>query len=39
MSQAVPPNKVLQGRIVEHGSAANMLEPFLDAGALRVVCS
>ena len=32
-------DKVQEGRIVEHGGAANMLEPFLEAGALRVVSS
>lgn len=30
-------DKVRDGRIVEHGGAANMLEPLLEAGALRVV--
>ncbi len=29
--------KVIDGRIVEHGGAANMLEPLLEAGAIRVV--
>jgi hypothetical protein len=29
-------DKVVDGRIVEHGGAANMLEPFLQAGAIRV---
>jgi len=28
-------DKVGDGRIVEHGGAANMLEPLLEAGALR----
>lgn len=28
-------DRVVDGRIVEHGGAANMLLPFLDAGALR----
>jgi predicted ester cyclase len=28
---------VVDGRIVEHGGAANMLLPFLEAGAIRVV--
>jgi predicted ester cyclase len=28
---------VVDGKIVEHGGAANMLLPFLDAGAIRVV--
>ena len=30
-------DKVIDGRIVEHGGAANMLGPLLEAGALRVV--
>ena len=30
-------DRVVGGRIVEHGGAANMLIPFLEAGALRVV--
>jgi predicted ester cyclase len=30
-------DRVREGRIVEHGGAANMLQPFLEAGALRVV--
>ena len=30
-------DKVVGGRIVEHGGAANMLEPMLQAGAIRVV--
>jgi predicted ester cyclase len=30
-------DKVVGGRIVEHGGAANMLEPLLEAGALRPV--
>jgi predicted ester cyclase len=29
-------NRVVDGRIVEHGGAANMLEPLLKAGAIRV---
>ena len=29
-------DRVRDGRIVEHGGAANMLGPFLEAGALRV---
>jgi predicted ester cyclase len=29
-------NRVVDGRIVEHGGAANMLEPLLEAGAIRV---
>lgn len=32
-------DKVLDGRIVEHGGAANLLEPLLQAGAIRVVGS
>ena len=30
-------DRVVDGRIVEHGGAANMLQPFLDAGALEPV--
>lgn len=30
-------DRVRDGRIVEHGGAANMLEPLLEAGALRAV--
>jgi len=30
-------DKVVHGRIVEHGGAANMLSPLLEAGAIRVV--
>lgn len=30
-------DRVSDGRIVEHGGAANMLQPLLDAGAVRVV--
>ena len=30
-------DKVIDGRIVEHGGAANLLEPLLEAGAIRVV--
>ncbi len=30
-------DKVVAGRIVEHGGAANMLEPVLQAGAIRIV--
>jgi hypothetical protein len=29
-------DKVVDGRIVEHGGAANLLEPFLEAGAIKV---
>ncbi len=32
-------DRVVDGRIVEHGGAANMLEPLLEAGAIRVVSS
>jgi predicted ester cyclase len=35
--QGVNVDRVVDGRIVEHGGAANMLEPFLEAGALQVV--
>jgi predicted ester cyclase len=30
-------DKIVHGRIVEHGGAANMLSPLLEVGALRVV--
>jgi predicted ester cyclase len=30
-------DRVVGGRIVEHGGAANLLEPFLEIGTLRVV--
>ena len=30
-------NRVVDGRIVEHGGAANLLEPLLEIGAIRVV--
>ena len=30
-------DRVVEGRLVEHGGAANMLMPFLEAGALRPV--
>jgi predicted ester cyclase len=30
-------NKVVDGKIIEHGGAANLLEPLLDIGAIRVV--
>lgn len=30
-------DKVIDGRIVEHGGAANMLEPLIQAGAVRIV--
>jgi len=30
-------DKVVDGRIVEHGGAANLLEPLLEIGALRIV--
>lgn len=29
-------DRVVDGRIVEHGGAANLLEPFLEVGALRL---
>ena len=32
-------DKVVNGRILEHGGAANMLEPLLAVGAIRVVSS
>lgn len=34
---AVNVDRVVAGRIVEHGGAANMLLPLLEAGAIRVV--
>ncbi len=34
---AVNVDRVLNGRIVEHGGAANLLEPLLEIGAIRVV--
>ena len=34
---AVNVDRVVDGRIVEHGGAANLLGPLLEAGALRVV--
>jgi hypothetical protein len=30
-------DRVVNERIVEHGGAANMLEPLLEVGAIRVV--
>jgi hypothetical protein len=33
---AVNVDRVVDGLIVEHGGAANMLEPLLEAGAIRV---
>jgi len=30
-------DKVVAGRIVEHGGAANLLEPLLKAGAIEIV--
>jgi predicted ester cyclase len=33
---AVNIDRVVDGRIVEHGGAANLLEPFLEIGALRI---
>jgi predicted ester cyclase len=32
-------DRVVDGKIVEHGGAVNMLEPFLDVGAIKVVRS
>ena len=34
---AVNVDRVVDGRIVEHGGAANLLEPLLEIGAIRVV--
>lgn len=34
---AVNVDKVIDGKIVEHGGAANMLEPLLNIGAVKVV--
>lgn len=36
---AVNIDRVVDGRIVEHGGAANLFEPFLQIGAIRVVGS
>jgi predicted ester cyclase len=33
---AVNIDRVVDGRIVEHGGAANVLEPFLEIGAIRI---
>jgi predicted ester cyclase len=33
---AVNVDRVVDGRIVEHGGAANLMEPFLEIGALRI---
>jgi predicted ester cyclase len=33
---AVNIDRVVDGRIVEHGGAANLLEPFLEIGAIRI---
>ena len=30
-------DKVVNGKIIEHGGAANMLHPFLDIGAIKIV--
>jgi hypothetical protein len=30
-------DRVVEGKIVEHGGAANMLGPLLESGAIRVV--
>jgi predicted ester cyclase len=35
--RAVNIDRVVEGRIVEHGGAANMLEPLLRIGAIRIV--
>lgn len=32
-------DRVVDGRVIEHGGAANMLEPLLEAGAINVVTS
>jgi predicted ester cyclase len=32
-------DRVVDGRIVEHGGAANLLEPFLESGAIRIAAS
>jgi hypothetical protein len=34
---AVNIDRVVDGRIAEHGGAANLLEPLLESGAIRVV--
>jgi predicted ester cyclase len=36
-ASAVNVDRVVGGRIVEHGGAANLLDPLLSAGAIRVV--
>ena len=36
---AVNVDRVVDGRIVEHGGAANMLEPLLNIGAIKVVAA
>lgn len=36
-ASAVNVDRVVAGRIVEHGGAANLLEPLLQAGAIQVV--
>jgi hypothetical protein len=33
---AVNLDRVIEGRIVEHGGAANLLEPLLEIGAIKV---
>ena len=33
---AVNIDRIVDGRIVEHGGAANLLEPLLDSGAIRI---
>jgi hypothetical protein len=30
-------NKIIDGRIVEHGGAANLFEPLLEIGAIQIV--
>jgi len=34
---AVNIDRVVNGRIIEHGGAADLLEPLLEAGAIRIV--
>ena len=34
---AINVDKIINGKIVEHGGAANLLFPFLDAGAVKIV--
>ena len=35
-TDAVNIDRVVNGRIVEHGGAANLLEPLLEIGAIRI---